>query len=274
MSVTAIPEYRMALRSTAAVSRTALWFAFGLVLTAVLMVAFYPTVRDNSEDLESAYSGLPEGLLEAFGIEGGLSLSEYSNFMNIEMLGLIFPIAVAVFAIMQGAGTVAEEVETGTVSLWLSIPVERWRLLLGKSIALIVAGGFISAVTALTVWFGSVLVDGDVAAGGALALFVVLLGFTLAVGGIAVLSSSFANSRGRAGAIAAAVVLAGYILSIVASLSQSFDWVRFLSIFTAYKPLPAMQDASVPAATLALYAVGLACGAAGLLIFQRRDIVI
>ena len=274
MNVTAIPEYRMAYRSTVAVSRTALWFAFGLMLTALLMVAFYPTVRDNSEDLESAYSGLPEGLLEAFGIEGGLSLSEYSNFMNIEMLGLIFPIAVSVFAIMQGASTVAGEVETGTVSLWLSIPVERWRLLLGKSLALVVASGFISAITASTVWLGSVLVEGDVTFTGALALFVVLIGFTWAVGGIAILSSSFADSRGRAGAIAAAVVLAGYILSIIASLSQNFDWVRYLSIFTAYKPLPAMQDASVPLATFALYGVALASGAAGLLIFQRRDIVI
>ena len=274
MNVTAIPEYRMAYRSTVAVSRTALWFALGLTLTSLLMVAFYPTVRDNSEDLEDAYSGLPEGLLEAFGIEGGLSLSEYSNFMNIEVLGLIFPIAVAVFAIMQGAAAVAEEVETGTVSLWLSIPVERWRLLLGKSLALIIASGFISAITASTVWLGSVLIDGDVSAAGALALFAVLLGFTLAVGGIAILSSSFANSRGRAGAIAAAVVLAGYILSIVASLSQSFDWLRYLSIFTAYKPLPAMQDGSVPLATLALYAVALASGAMGLFIFQRRDIVI
>lgn len=274
MSVMVSAEYIMARRATISLSRTSFWFALGLILMTVLMIAFFPTVRENAEELEDAYSGLSEELLEAFGFGSTLDLGTYSSFMNAEMLSLVFPITVSVFAIMQGAATVAKEVETGTVSLWLSIPVERWRLLLGKIIALALGSVFISATTTAATGIGSIVVDGDMTVGSNVGLFIVLLGYMIAVGGIAVGCSSFARERGRAGAYAAAIVLTCYMMKIVASFSSDFRWVRYLSLFTAYQPLPALQDGTVPAATIILYLIGIAGAGFGLIYFQRRDIVI
>lgn len=274
MTANARAELLMARRATISISRTAFWFAFGLSVMTALMVAFYPTVRESSEDLEDAYSGLPEGLLEAFGMGATLDLSSYSTFMNAEMLGLVFPITAGVFTVMQGAAAVAREVESGSISLWLSIPAERWRLLLGKIAALLAGSIFISGATALVVGVGSVIVDGDVTLAATFSIFVVLLGYTVATGGIAIACSSFANERGRAGAYAASILLACYMLKLIAGFSETFDWLRYLSIFTAYQSLPALQDGTVPAATAILYLVGIATAALGLIIFQRRDIVI
>lgn len=272
--MTARAEFVMARRATISLHRTASWYAFGLVLMTALMVAFYPTVRESSEDLEKAYSGLPEGLLEAFGFGATLDLGAYSAFINAEMLGLIFPITAGIFAIMQGAATVAREIDSGTVSLWLSIPVDRWRLLLGKIAAIVAGSAFISAANAGATGIGSLIVDGDLTLGSTMSLFVVLLGYMVAVGGIAIGCSSFASDRGRAGAYAAAVVLTCYLLKLVASLSDTFDWLRYFSVFTAYRSLPALQTGTVPGATLVLYLVGIAAAGLGLIIFQRRDIVI
>lgn len=273
MTISAHPEYLMARRATLRLSRTAFWFALGLSLTTLLIVAFYPTVRDSSDDLEKAYRDVPAELLEAFGIET-LDFSAYSSFINAEILGFIFPITAGIFVIMQGAATVAREVESGTISLWLSVPVDRWRLLLGKIVALLLGSAFIAATTAASIGIGNLLVDGDLSGGSVVSIFVVLLGYMVAVAGVAVACSSFTNDRGRAGAFAAAFVLAGYILKIVAGFSVTFDWLRYLSIFTAYKTLPALQDGTVPSATITLYLVGILAAALGLIIFQRRDIVI
>ncbi|MEZ4522516.1 MAG: hypothetical protein R3A46_12860 [Thermomicrobiales bacterium] len=106
------------------------------------------------------------------------------------------------------------------------------------------------------------------------AQFVVLLGYMCAVGGIAIGCSSIAHDRGRAGAYAATIVLTSYMLKLVSSLSTTFDWLRYFSIFTAYLSLPALQKGTVPPETAVLYLVGAAGAGFGLVYFQRRDIVI
>ncbi len=274
MSAGTRAELLMARRATTSISRTALWFALGLAVMTALMVAFFPSIRSSSAELEDAYSNLPDGLMEAFGVGAEFDLGRYSSFMNAEMLGLVFPIAAGVFAIMQGAATVAREIESGSISLWLSIPTERWQLLLGKIVAVLAGSVLIAGATAAVVGIGSVIVDGDVTLAATLSVFAVLLGYMVATGGIAVACSALANERGRAAAIAAAIVLVCYVAKLIAGFSDTFDWLRYLSLFSAYNSLSALQDGAIPPATAVLYGVGIAGAIFGLISFQRRDIVI
>ncbi len=272
---TASINLTMTKRTTINISRTTILFSLGLVLMSILMIAIFPTYSKSSADFDELVDSLPKGVLEGLGMGSTIDLSQYSNFMNIELLSLIFPITAGIFIIMQGAAVVASEIESGTVSLWLSIPVQRWRLLLGKLVALLLASLVVAGSTAATIGIGSPIVDGDVTLKGTINLGIVLLGFTLAMGGIAVFFSTFSNQRGRAALLAALVMIVGYVLSIAASSAESLDWLRYFSIFTAYKPLEAMTGDSFPlAATLVLYLIAIVASVAALMTFDRRDIVI
>jgi ABC-2 type transport system permease protein len=181
---------------------------------------------------------------------------------------------VGVFAIMTGAAVVAQEVERGTVDLWLSVPERRWRLLAAKLAALLVVLIALALGTMLTLLLAAPLVDEALGWDGVLAATVLMVGYGAAVGGIAALCSAVASERGRAAGAAAAVTLAAYVLWILAGLSDAWAWLRYLSFYTAFTPQQALASGRLPlpeAVVLFVVAAGAAGGA--LVLFERRDAV-
>lgn len=250
---------------------TIAWYAGGLGLFVLTMMGFYPTVRENAEEFQRMLSAYPEPLMKAFGVT---DFTTMAGFMGAEVFSALWPLVAAIFVILAGAATVALEIERGTVELWLSVPERRWRLLLAKVAAILVGVVLIAATTLLALAAGAAAIGEGFAISGLLALGVVLASFGVAVGGYAVLCSSFSGDRGRAAGIAAAVTLAFYVAYIIAELSERWAWLGRVSIFTAYQPQRALETGEVPlGATAALLAIGVACVAAAVAIFERRSIV-
>lgn len=249
---------------------TALWYALGLFGYAVVIVAFYPTVRDNVAQFRDLINAYPKVFRQAFGVT---DFATFTGFIGAEYLSLIWPMIVAAFAITVGTATVAQEIERGTIDLWLSVPEGRVRLLLAKGGALCTGLLALAWTTIGGLALGAALIGETVSVAGLLAAGAVASAFGLAVGSGAMLCSSFMNDRGRAAGLAAGLTLASYLAWIVAGLSARWDWLRHVSIFAAYQPQRALETGRVPAAeTLALLAVGLACTAAAAAIFRRRNI--
>lgn len=255
---------------------TTFWYALGLTLYTLLIAFVYPTFREQSAQFEEIVRNYPEALLRAFGIEPGQGLSSsFGAFMHAETYGFVWPLVAAIFVIMSGAAAVAQEVERGTAELWLSVPESRPRLLAGKLVALLVGMLVVVVVSVLSLLAAAPLVDAELPAGAAAQLGVVLLDFLIAVAGLSVLFSSIFSERGKAAALAAAVVLAMYLAWVIAGLSEGFEWLRYLSIFTAYRPREALEGSGVSwAGLLALLAIGLGSALAALAIFRRRDILV
>lgn len=251
------------------------WYTIGLALYIVLLAAFYPTFRDVGAQFEEIIRSYPEAFLRAFGIEPGTAtLTSFSGFMHAEVFSFIWPLVAAIFVIMSGAATVAQEVERGTAELWLSVPASRPRLLAGKLLALLADIVVVVLVSVLTLLVVAPVVDAEFSVGAALQLGVVLLDFLIAIAGLSVLFSSISSERGKAAAMAAAVVLAMYLAWVIAELSERFEWLRYLSIFTAYRPREALEGSGVSwAGLVALLAIGIGGALAALAIFRRRDIL-
>jgi ABC-2 type transport system permease protein len=169
---------------------------------------------------------------------------------------------------------VAQEVDRGTIELWLSVPEPRWRLLLAKLTALVGAIVLLVAITVVAVAIGAVAVGEPFGLRPLAALLPSLIGFPFAVAGYSALLSSLSSERGRAAGIAGGITLVSYLLWVLSTLIERLSWLRYLSIFAAFKPQPALSSGSVAwLGTLALFAVGLICGAAALVVFNRRDAI-
>lgn len=254
---------------------TAFWYALGLALYIALLMAFYPTIRDIGAEFEQLVQNYPEPILRAFGIEPGAGLlTSFAGFMHAEVFSFVWPLVAALFVVMSGAAVVAQEVERGTAELWLSVPATRTQLLGGKLLALLVDTLVVVLASLATMVVLAPVVDAELTARGVFLLGVVLLDFLVAVGGIAVLFSALSSERGKAAALTAGLLLAMYLAWVIAGISERWDWLRYLSIFTAYQPREALEGSALnwPALFL-LDAIGLGCALAALLTFRRRDIL-
>lgn len=246
-------------------------YAAGIAVYILVLIGFFPTVRDNAEAWEEMMEIYPEPLKEIFGVE---DIATLPGFIGAEVLSLIWPIIIAAFAITAASGFVAGEVERGTVDVWLSVPVRRWRLLTGKVAALSLALAVVVAASVAVIWLGAVLVGESLAISGILALSVTMLAFALTVAGYATLLSALLSERGKAGGLAALVTLMAYLAWVVATLSPRWDWLRFASFFTAYNPQAALADGRLdPAHVLVLLGLTIAAIGAALAFFERRDTV-
>ena len=74
--------------------------------------------------------------------------------------------------------------------------------------------------------------------------------------------------------MAAGPTLAFYVAWVVSDLSNNWEWLRNVSIFTAFDPQRALQNGHVePAHLAALIIVGVACTVVALVIFNRREAI-
>jgi ABC-2 type transport system permease protein len=250
---------------------TALSYGVGLVSFGLLALALWPTIRADTAEFARLIDQIPEPVRRALGVG---DLLTFPGYLGARLLNLFWPLVVGVFAIMTGAAVVAQEVERGTVDLWLSVPERRWRLLLAKLAALLVAIIALAVGTMLSLVLAAPLVDESLGWEGAAAATVLLVGYGAAVGGIAALCSASATERGRAAGAAAAVTLAAYVLWILAGLSDTWAWLRYLSFYTAFTPQQALTSGSLPwPEVVVLYAVAAGATAWALVLFERRDSV-
>ena len=250
---------------------TVLWYAFGLGLYSVMVLAAYPAVH-KSHAFGQYIHALPKAFLSAFRVT---DMTTFPGFLGSELLNFMWPLITGIFVIMVGSSLVAGEVERGTAELWLSVPESRTRLLVAKLAALLAGVLLLPVVTLGTLVIGARLVGEVLILPSLFALGLVLLAFSIAVAGYAALFSSFCDERGRPAGMAAGLTLGFYAAGVLAGVSDRLHWFRHLSLFTAYEPQQALAQGRVQPLDLAiLLLVGLACAVAACLVFARRDVII
>ena len=250
---------------------TAAWFAVGGAGYVLLIAIFFPTVRQQSQQFASLLATYPKGFLTALGYS---SITTYSGFLGGEALNLFWPIIVGVFATLAGASLVAKEVEDGTSEVWLSVPAARWRLLLGKFVALAIGVAATVAACVASVGIGAAIDGATVTVSGLAAMSVTMLFFLYVIAGYSGLLSSLVSTRGMAAGISFGVTLLFYALWLVGGLADQWKQLKHFSIFTAYTAQKSLETGSVDVGSSAILAViTVACVVAALVMFQRRDAI-
>ncbi len=251
---------------------TALWYAVGVAAYGFVIALFWPVVEENEQILQQLIAVFPESLKNAFGITGDTG---FVPFISQEHLSFMLPLILSIFAIMSGAAAVAQEVERGTVELWLSVPERRWRLLAAKWAALICGVLIVVAGTLAGIVLGALVVGEELGASGLAALAALITLFCGAIGGYAMLLSVMSSERARAAGLAAALTLASYLAGVVAGLDEQWKWLANLSLLSAYRPQDALAKGTIaPEHLAALGLVAIVSSVLALVLFERRDATI
>jgi ABC-2 type transport system permease protein len=120
--------YRQALSDA---RRSLLWWAVGLVLYTVTLLAFFPLLKDNT-----AVTDLMRSLPESLRALAGDNLGTPAGYVGGKLLSLM-PVLLSVFAALQGSALIAGHEERGWLEFPLAQPLTRGALLLGRTLALL-----------------------------------------------------------------------------------------------------------------------------------------
>jgi hypothetical protein len=262
-----ITAFRLDLRRSRALI---LWVGLISALYAGFITGFYPTVLENQAEFEKMLEIYPKEIMAAFGITGGLG--DPGIFLNSYVFQFLWPLVAAIVAIIL-ATRLAADTDRGFVELPLSTRLPRVSYLAATVAGQAVAIILLAAITLGAVWLVDLFIAPDfdvvrLALAGAHSL-----AFGLAMAGVTTLLAVLFLDRGRAGGLAAAILIVMYLLNVAAQLSPDLGWIANLSAFHYYSLTELIDTGVYPLGDTALF---LAFAVGGWLLaalaFRRRDL--
>ena len=245
------------------------WVA-ALVLLALMDLAVFPTVKSQAGQMEQFLKAYPEALKAMFGL--GADFGTGPGYFDAEFLSFLGPLVVLAIGIGFGAGATAAEEERGTIDWLLSAPLSRTRVMLEKSLGVLLAVLTAGAALLVVLAIGSPAAGLDLGIGGIAAAVanLVLLGW--AYGALALFAGAATGHRWAATAVAVGLGLAGYLLTSLSRIVPALGSWRWLSPFTWYASRDALAGhlhAGYLAAFLLTTLIGITLAVVA---FRRRDL--
>jgi ABC-2 type transport system permease protein len=248
--------------------RSVLWWSIAMVVLALFVDVFYPSVRD-APGLDELFAELPESVQPLL---GAVDFTSPEGYLLGQSYLFFIPAVLLVFAIGRGASTIAGEEEDGTLDLLLAQPISRTSVFVQKSLVLVVAIVILSVATLIPTLLVGPALGLDVPPGhlvavtAAMAVFVVFFAMlTMAV--------SAGSGRRLWGVTVAAGV--GFVTYLVDGLGQNITWLEALRPATPwywYNATDAVVAGQVWPGIAVLLAAALVVGAIGLGFFNRRTL--
>ena len=250
--------------------RSLLWWGIGLVALTSLTVAFYPAFSD-APDFNELFEQMPEALGRMFAGEF-TDLTSPEGFLNSQLFFFVVPLMFVIFAILGGSGAIAGEEGAGTLSLLLTSPAPRWRVVVDK----FGAGAAATLILALFLWLGlaagAVAVDMDVSMLGLAAASLSTALLAIAFGTFALALGCVTGARALSAGVASAVAIAAYFFNALIPLSDALAPLQKLSPFYYFIEADPLTNGLNPLHVAVLLGLTAAALAVAVFTFERRDL--
>ncbi len=252
-----------------------------LLIGIVLFEAFVPWIAHTlvtGTDINSFISALPPQMQALARLNPELIKTDGARgFLPVGYTDPLFLVLAATVTIGFAARALAGEIGGGTMALTLSRPVSRRGAYLARVLTLIVlcvAVG-LAGVIGTSIGVAIALPAGVVSATNIVLLWVTITALAWAFGGLTLGASSAASSTGRVIGWAIGVLAICYFVDYFASVWWVLKKLQPISILAYYDPSKALITATVDGSELlVLILLGLAGVLAGLIIFDRRDLLL
>lgn len=247
--------------------RALIGYAVGLGLYALVIVALYPSFKNDTSLNKFTENGSAAAAL--FGANGPITTP--TGWLNANLYANFVPLVSLLLTIGYGASCLAGQDEDGTLGLIAALPIARRRLVIQKFATLSLQAIGISIVTALCAIAGRGF-DLTVSTTGLIGVTigVTLLGIDFGV--LAMYVGAATGSRGSALGITSALAAASYLISSLAPAVQWLHPARYASPFF-YAVGNGQLDHGIGAASVAVLAgTAAALLVAAITAFNRLDV--
>lgn len=247
-----------------------MWWSVSIFGFIFINMIFYPSFKDQAEQLAKTFQDLPPAAVQLFG--GSTDFFSPIGFLNSQIFFLMLPLLLGILAIGLGSSLIAREEQDKTIELLLARPLSRSRLLMSKALAGTVILAIVTIAGLITTLLISKFVDLEVPSSAITLATINCFLLTLSFGAIAFLLTTIGKARGASLGIAALIAIGGYLVS---SLSGTVDWLKVpakVFPFHYYQSEAILRETYNWNNALFFGAIILVCGALSWLSFRRRDI--
>ncbi len=252
--------------------RSLLFWGLGLAAIAAMMVAFYPVIRDAtfiSEYLES----FPEEFLALFAGEV-IDYTSPEGFLNGELFFLMYPLLLLVFAVGFGSDAIAGEEERGTMDLLLANPLNRWRIVLEKFVAMVICILLLTAVFWAILAIGGAIIDMGLNLARLWAVCFSGMLLALSFGTIALAAGCARGKRGISMGVGGALGVYAYMLNALGPLVDWLEPFQVASPFYYYIDANPLANGLNPLHVAVLIGLTVVFLVIAVVTFERRDLAV
>lgn len=249
---------------------TTFWWSISLAAYMFINLIFYPTFKNNAEQLRQSFENIPDTVLQLLG--GSSDFFSPIGFLNSKVFFVMLPMLLGILAISLGSNLLASEEQSKTIEGLLSRPISRGKLLFSKALVglVVVSTVALASLVAIVIIAKIVALDVSAIAMAQTTFVCLLLVMTFAV--IAYAITATGRARGASIGITTAIALGGYI---VASLADTITWLRVPSKFLpfAYYDSGAILQGTYNWLNI-WYFIGviIVCSLLAWVVFRRRDL--
>jgi ABC-2 type transport system permease protein len=250
-----------------------------LIIWCVIAVLFIATgfskftAYEGNPEMLALLDSMPPAMLAMINAEA-FNLTTITGFFGVMLV--YFALILSIAAVMWGSDIIAKEESDKTVEFALTLPVKRSTLITGKTLAALVNCIILMLVTFGITILSSLRYDTDreffnFVVLSMVALFIMQLVF-LAVG---IFLGCAMKQHRRVGTVAVSILLLTYFFSILATLNENFEFLKYLSPFMYFNPATLLHDATIDPVFLLISAGIIAVALAGAYYtYSRRDLYI
>lgn len=248
--------------------RSLVLWALALSAVSAMYISFYPSIGESQ--MEDMIATLPEDMVVALGYE---RIGTAAGYITSTVYGLLGPILLLVFAISAGSRLIAGEEEDGSLELELTAPVERRRIFAERLLALWLDVLLLVAVLTAVSYLLVMAFDLDVAfpnlLAGAAGMYLMVIG----MGTVALAVGAITGRRAMALGVAAAFAALAFIFDAIGPVAD-MGWMTAISPFSWYLENDPLTNGFDVRGLLLLAMVPIVFAAAGLVRFDRRDLMV
>lgn len=253
-------------------TRTIVSFSFGSILYLSLVIWIYPSLA-NSQGLEQMLEAFPEDFLSAFGFSGGIE--NLSGFVAGEYYSLLFIIILIIYCVSTATQLIARLVDRGSMAYLLSSGLSRTKVALTQISVMLLGLFIIVGITLISGILGAdiFIENNDFDAANFVKLNIVTFLFFFMVSGYCFFFSCLLNDEKKALGITGGLSIAFFAIDMVAGISDKLDWMKYITIFTAYKPTEIAQGSvEILPVSIGLGLAGIVLFTLAAVIFKKRDL--
>jgi ABC-2 type transport system permease protein len=247
-------------------------WGLGLAIFAGYVIVLYP---DFAEPLQN-FNIDDIAIYEAMGGFG--DIGSFKGFISAEVFTFL-PLLLAVYAIVNGTGTLAGEEDNGTLEPLLALPLPRWQVVLSKASASAIALLLIMVIVGFASAFAFSSLPGDVDTGvvtgsslmmTALGTWPLLLFFAM----LSLFLAALMPSRRHASITATIILVVTFLGNNLAGLVGWLQDLQFLFAFNYYKPSELLTDGWNVENSLFLLAASVVLLVLAIISFQHRNVTV
>lgn len=238
--------------------RTTLWLAFGLGLYALMIMAFFPSITEQAEELDDLIDSYPREMIALFysGNVDDFSVADPGQYVQTQFM-VWAVLIIGAIAMNQVFNALTNAERDGTMDVMLSLPVSRRAMLVGRllnialGVLIVLAVSFVTLAASTLIWE-----EFDVPLGNlALGIFGAFLPIMVIVGFATMLATLVPSSRRFAGTVAYVMVFGSYLLYGFSGATTQLENIQPLLLFHYFNAGDVISNGADPANWLVLAGV-------------------